>query len=388
MCFVQSMFRSHIALLSTATLLLFNAASVQAAPEDEFIRVRTEISVPDTGPDVQREALASAERAVLRQVLESAVGPAAMAHVASLADETAFFLTSTRVTHYDTDGAHATVGIETFVRVRELRKRAVKELARALPWPPKVMVLAAERMGAEAAYTAAPDSAADRALAEMIAGMRFELARADSLRRRCSDAELAERIRGDLAEIRRFAQENLVDIVVLADAATESAPSDRGANVFKNKAVVTLRVVRARDGKLLEAATREAAVYSAVPFDGAGQAIRDVYARLRDMVHESIVIAAFDPAVESDLIITILAPGNAERFAAITDAIREAAGVEEIDEMYRTDVEALVRILYDGPMARLVDGITLREYQGFSVEAQRVVGRDMTLKVTGFPSQE
>ncbi len=377
-CFTQCLFGA----LTLAVLYhLGHIPSARAALEDELIRVRMESSAIGTGLPVRNAAVKNAEHAVLVQVLESIVGEGAMPKVASLLEQPSRYVYSTRVLRHEQSAGTTTVEIETFVRRKALETQAAELLARRLPWPPKALVLVAERIGKDGAFSVAEDGVGQTALSEALHKNHIAIADRSALRERYSDADLIGRVQGDLEVARQFAQENLVDVVLLGEAIAETELSPSGANVYRNKATVTVRLIRARDGKLLEAIAQESVVHSANPAEGGAQAIQDACTKLRHAITVRTVLAAVGAGPRDDVILTIKDLGSRARLDEVMRVLSESAGVEAVEELYCAEAEACLRVKYNGPMAPFVDNLTLRDYPGFSLEAQRVVARDMTVCV-------
>jgi hypothetical protein len=198
---------------------------------------------------------------------------------------------------------------------------------------------------------------------------------------RMTDAQLAERIRGGLPSLQQFAQENIEDVVVCGEAVATVEPPEAGRNVFANKATVTLRLLRTADGKLIEASTQEAVCHSADPAEGGRQAIEDACGKLVQSMEVAIVLATVNMPRRTDLVVTIQGPVNRARLDEIAQTLGGVHGVADVREVYCMEQEARFRVSYDGPMAPLVDALTLHDYAGFSLDARQVVQRSLTATI-------
>lgn len=359
--------------------VLVCAPAAQSAPEDDLVRVRTEASAPGVGVCARDAAVKNAERAVLTQVLETMVGEEGMAGLASLLESPGRYVRSTRLLRHEETPGKTTVEIETYVRRKTLQIEAAKLLLRRLPWPPKALVLAAERVGEGAAFIAAENGVGQKTLEDGLRKHGVLLADQTSVRGRYTEAQLLERIRGDLDTACAFAQEHLVDAVVLAEVTALAEPVVNGAGMHRTRATVTARVFRPGDGKLLEALAEQAVVHSRNPVEGSIQAIRDACAKVRDPVTIATVLATVHAKDDQNIILTIESPGSRPRFQEIVRVIQETPGVKALDELYFAEAEARLRIDYDGRMAHFVEHLTAHRYCGFALEAQRVIARQVTL---------
>ena len=361
--------------------LAAGAAVAEAVSEGDLVRVRMESSAPGAGPSARDAAVRDAENAVLLQVLEAVVGRESAPKVSAVLEVPDKYIQATRILKCDQSADSTTVEIETFVRKKALQIDVARLLARQIAWSPSILVLVAERIGKEAQPSLAPEGVAHTAFCQMLRDAHMEVADDAALRKRYTQAELLERVQGNIEVIRQFAQEHLVDVVLLGDAACETEPVSTGLAVHRNTATVTVRLLRARDGKMLDAITQDAVVHSADPAEGGSQAIQDACAKLRQDVMVTALLAAISAEASDDVLLTVTSHGARARFDEILHVIAQHPGVKSVEELFYSDAEARVRIRYDGRMAPLVDDLTLRAYSDFSVEAEQVVERNILLSV-------
>ena len=376
--------RGHVFALSlivAGLCALATEASAQAAREDTPLRVRMKASEPGTGSAAREGAVRNAQQAVLVQVLESIVGEESWATVAPLLEDPSRFVHSTRMLdHSETDGV-TTVEVETLVRAADLRVEAARVLLRRLSSFPRILILEAERIRPEAPFALSKEGTTTRVLRKAFEKHRIPVVGADSLLERYSDAELLERIRGDLATASRFAHENLVDAVILAEAVAEPERLAERRRTYRVNAKVSVRVFRARDGKLLKAIARESVIQGADPEEVGVQAVKDACAKLRDDVLVTVILMAVDTTPRGGVTLTIENVGAPARFEAIMQFLRDSFGEQSLDKLYYTEVEARLGVAYSGPMAPFVDQLTEHGYPGFHLEARQVIEHDMTVCV-------
>ena len=351
--------------------------------EEHLVRVRQEARAPGVGGAARVEAVAAAQKAVFVHMLESILGEDEATRLIPLLGNPARYLHSTRVLREDYADGATMVEIEAFVRATDLRNHAAALVIRRLPLPPKALVLAAEQIGDDRPVVT-EDATAYRVLCEALSENHIAIADASKVRERYAAAELIRRIRGDLDTARRFAQENLVDVVLLVHARAQAEPDERGTNVSRNQATVTVRLFRSRDGKLLEAATATAAVYGADPREGGALAIEDACTKVRHAIVVAAILEGVDAPAQDNIIVTIKAVGSRARLREIRAALSEYAPVKAVDELYYSEEEARFRVQCDGPMGPLVDHLAKRDYPGFALDTRLVVAQTMTFAVVEF----
>jgi hypothetical protein len=196
-----------------------------------------------------------------------------------------------------------------------------------------------------------------------------------------TEAQLAERVRSDLPLLQQFALENIEDVVICGEAVAAVEPPETGRNIFCIKATVTLRLLRTADGKLIEASTQEASCYSANPVEGGKQAIEDACGKLSHALRSAIVLATVNMPSREDLVVTIQGTVNRDRIDEIAKTLGDIPEVTAVNEVYCVEHEARFRVLYNGQMAPFVDMLTLHGYSGFSLDARRVVQRNVTVTI-------
>lgn len=358
------------------------AARGQTPAADDVVRVRAEAETPGTDASSRNAAARNAEHKALLDVIESAVGTQWTPVVAPLLDAPGTYVEQTRMLECVQSGGVSKVKVESFVRKTALLTDAAALIVRQMPFPPIVLVVTAEQPSQYSPFSVSPDGTAHRKLCELLRESHLDTDNGTALAKRYSEEELIARVQGGLDVASRFAQEQPSDIVLLGEARCTSEPIPAGTPVFRNTASVTVRLFRPRDGKMLGVSAQESVVHSAVAAEGAAQAIQDSCVKLRREMALAALLGAIAAEPTTDILLDVTAPRGRGRFDEILGRMAAHPGVEEVEELFYADEAARARIKYAGPMAPIVDDMTLRPYSDFSAEAERVIGRDITLSVT------
>ncbi len=376
-----------VALLLVFNLLLFAQAvsGTEASALADCLRVRHEISVDGVGDAGRTVAIAAAEQAVVLEVLDSIVGGARMASVALLADRTDHYISRTDVLRHEQAGDRTTVEVEVYVKHAALRYQAAALLLRTMHFPPVVAVIVAEQVTSEMAFSVTAAGIAQTCLSAGLRDAHVNLADTGGIRVGFEQSDLVARIRGDLEAAGAFARRFEADVVVMGEAVSVEEVLERGANVVKNKATVTVRVFSPRDGVLLDANSQEAVVHSALALDGATQAIQDACAKLLGEGVVTTVLSATASKPQDLVSVTIMSPGQRIHMDVIEDALAGVAGVLSLEETYFSAEQACLRLNYAGSMSRIVEALAGLQPAGFSLEVHQVVDRDMTVRVVSAP---
>ncbi|HOZ49810.1 MAG TPA: hypothetical protein PLO37_17810 [Candidatus Hydrogenedentes bacterium] len=352
-----------------------------AVPDEARIRVRIEGSAPGAGDAGRRDAIENAERAALAQIIEAAVGETNVAKVAALTDRLREYAHATRVLDHRQAESRTTVEVETFIDADQVRADAAALLLELRHWPPTALLLVAERVGNEAAYSTDPSGMAHTALLKAIEEGGITVEDSSVVRGYYDETALVARLRGDLDIAAPFARENLVDCVVLVESTANIEPVPAAANCYQAEATVHARVFRSSDGKLLESIVEKTRVHGPTAEDSSRQGIEDACAKLRMRVRTAIILGAAEPKAADTAVITLVAPGEQERYQAVLDRLEAFAGPDTVERLFCSPLEARFRVHYGGSIGPLVDCLTVVPYNGFHLDPRHVVERDIRLYV-------
>jgi len=190
------------------------------------------------------------------------------------------------------------------------------------------------------------------------------------------------RIQGDTQTMAMFARENLADIIIAGTATTSHEAPPAQSNVQACRALVSISIVRATDGKMVESKAMEALVNSGNPREGCAQALEDACAKLKKDIGVPAVLAAAATTPVDEVIVTISNPPAGELVNELMTALRAKSGVETADVLLQTPRIVRVKLNYSGAMENLVDYVLSKSYAGSHLSPKRVVGKYMELEAT------
>ena len=375
----QSPFCSVFFLRACLLLLLCVPSSAGAALDDEAIRVHVEAEAPGVGTAARAAAIGSAKRDIVRQVAQTVLLERDLPLVAALFEEPDQYIRSTQLLDHRTEGSRTRVEVECYVKRHELLSDVARTVLPNLLSPPTVLVLVAERLGADADRVLGEPGIAVAEIAEALGKAGLDVVDTAIVRACYSGPELMERIGGDRDVASAFARQAFAEVVVLCEAVCEAKVSSTGANVLANNAEVRLRVLRGVDGTLVEAMAQQALVHSADPGEGGAFAIRDACAWLAPDLVTYATLAAAGSATYAGITVTVEEPGDRRRFDELVEALEGCAGGVDAQVLFYSDGLARVRVAYEGLMAPLMDEVTARQYGQRPLAIRRAVGRNVVL---------
>ena len=366
--------------------LLFAASALGAPRDEKFIKVPVEAKAPGTGIEARIAATRNAQHEILAQILKTSLALEDASTIDSLLKAPERYIRSTQLLRYDTVGNETRVEVEVFVNRNQLLKDAAALILPRMPSPPKVLVLVAEQAPPNPPLIVAGPGTAEREIGKALANGSFEVVDPASVRASHTEAELLAAIKGDNQTAGEFARQGFADVLVLGEAEVSAEPSTSGQAVPGTRGKVTLRVFRARDGKCIDTLTREAVVHSANPAEGAAAAFEDACAKLtEDALVLCVMAVAGQQHARDELIITLEDPGARSRFDAFTEVLAKATGEQAPEVLFYSDRLARVRARYAGSMVPLMDALTSNAYEGLTLEVQKALQRDVTMRFVKRP---
>jgi len=350
------------------------------ADEDEYIKVRVEATAPGEGAEVRETAVAAAAAKAVWQLAEGAFGPRHLPLLDSILPQALTYIRSMQLIQYDASDDGTYVEVEAFVRRKAFLRDAAALILPHLPRPPTVLVLLAERIGREAPLRVAAPGEAETALSNALREARLNVAGSDVARACYTEAQLLDMIQGGDETMQHLARHAFAQVAVIGLATSTEGPEPAGGNVFANEASIDIHVLRAADGKLIEALSQEGVVHGVDPLEGGRSAIQDACARLAPDLKLYTLLAALGGEDPGGVLLTVEGPGSPERFQLLLAALGEAGKGGSVEPLFYTPGLARVRVDYQGLMAPFVDRITGRQYAGLALETRRAVEHDLVVR--------
>lgn len=188
-------------------------------------------------------------------------------------------------------------------------------------------------------------------------------------------------------EAARLAGQTLVDVLVAGRLTTRVDAPDPGTNLFHCRAALTVSVYARHENTQLGRAAAKVVVRSESPAEGLDEARGEVAKKLAREAFYFAAVGAVRLPREEEVVIDLSGdppPG----LAAETQACLEAVwGVERVDLLLDTPELVRFSVRYAGPLDPLLDALVGCPHEDAVVDAQRVAGRRIDLRVTGLHTE-
>lgn len=365
--------------------LVFCLAHVCAGDVD-IITVRTEGRAAGVGLAARNAAIDEARREAVISVLHSLAPGIDHLPLDPIVRKAHGYVRNFEILRHDQMDGVTRVEIDAHVLEKPLRQDLAATMLPRLPTMPRVLIVIDERIEAgnepEALFRG---NIVASVLKEALGRQRIDVCDITHPGLPATPEQLAALPAATLETCSRMAQAIAMDVLIVGEAACapESAPT--GADVVRNRAVITLRVFRGIDGKMTDDLSAVASVYSLNPREGGEQALEDAAAKLAADTTVAVVIAALGAREDDRLLLTIIHPGSQERFDALLATLRDIPETQEAVVLFYSEDVARIRLRYDGAMSELIRAITARSYDGAELHVKKAVLREIHLE---FPPSE
>ena len=341
-----------------ALLPLLAAGIAQAQEEAPPLNVTVQGHAEGTGFAARAEAIRAAQQNAVVQALEALVADKDLRMLRPLIRRAPSYVNAYSLIDPGIGlGGGTRVTLELTLNEAALRRDAAETLLPHLSSPPRILLLAAERPR-EAGFTPpSADTATAKALTGELEGKSFELAPVKAIVPYYTPEALSAALWGDVEAGRRFARENEADVVVLAAAVLDTQAIAEGAKVLRHTAVLTMRVYRGEDGKLVDVLESRAVVNGAKTTDYAPIAYGDAAVKAIGALRTAVVLAYIGALPYEGVRISIVYPGSKERLAGLKRKLESNPQVLGVERRFFHPALARLRVDYRGPMRPLLDAL-------------------------------
>lgn len=360
--------------IALAPIIFLAAAGIDSG----LLQVRAEGFAPGTDEAAGTAARADAERAAITQVLESIFDASYMPLIQSILGQAPEYLRSVQQLSKERREMGTWVEIEAYVDSESLRREAAHLLLGRLARAPTALILIAERIGNDTSLAIARAGVAESALVEALHQAGFNMVNTDTARALYSPAELLQCVQGEASEGGLLARKTLAHVAVFGEAVSVAGEGEGGGGLRPNRAEVTVRVICARDGSLVDSMAAKARVFSVDPVEGGSQAFRDACVKLEDDVVVACVLAFAVTPPSNDVLITVEGLRSHDQLRELMAVLAAESGVDDVEELHYEMGLAQLRVQYSGRMAPLVKRLTAPPYASFRLQTRKVVGREAT----------
>lgn len=371
---IVSKARHRRLILGTAVFLLSAGA---ACAEEDLITLRANGSAEGVGVSARNAGIAAAQREALDSLVQSMAPGGTKDVFEPILRNASKYVRSYDVLRCDVEGKRTHVEIDAHFLERPLRQDVAATMLPRLASPPRIQLLIGEQIGGDKIIAVPDQGLAETALRAGLKKLGMESLGSDSLGKLYTQAQLIGIVNGDVESGGKFARAGLADVVVVGTAVNSSEETSRGSNLMKTRTVVTLRVFRGVDGKMVDSLSATAVVNGADTTASGEQAVQDACDKLSGEMVVSAVLTVLSARPPDAVILVLDKPGSHERLQAVMKTIEGMQGVSGMEELAYSDALARVRFKFDGRMALLVQALTSQPFEGKDLRVRKVVAREM-----------
>lgn len=341
------------------------------------LRLRVRGSADGVGFAAHREALVAAQHEVMREILRSKVASGDLRPFRSMIRKAEHYVTRVEELHIDNHEGETRVEVDAYVDMASVEQDLATLVLPRLPTPPTVSCLVA--IETDGAVEVESPGTTEEALVKGLENLGLDARPHTAHDALFSASDFHDAVLGDLAASARYARETLADVVLIGVVTLERSESQEGGSAGRTRASLNLKVLRGNDGDLLDVFARSAAITGLDPESCREEVLGDVAAKVIGDVTVSTVLSVLSMQKQDEVLITLQNPGSRSRLAAFTDVFQREPLIDSISESFFSERLARIRLGYAGSLAYLVDQIDRQIFEGWRLEVNEVVGRDMTL---------
>lgn len=359
-------------------VLLLLSVPAAGGPEDFLIKINGVGRAQGIGMQARQQAMADAQDKALTALAGSILGEEHPDLLRSLVEQSKAFIHTASVTDHSIDQGATRVASTFLVNLVQVRHAAVQLLLPSMAFKPRVLIVVAESLDAP---DAPPQTLhAERALAEACLKAGFEIVDSTHVREAFTSTGIAQHLSHEVAARELLGCDPLADVAILGTATAARVPDETPTNLRATKAHLELRVIRADDGRMVDAAAIEAVVHSVDFLEGAAQAIRDAAGKLERQMINAAALSVVGPEATDGYALTILSPGSRDTIETL-GATLGYLGAEHIEEVFYSDDVARLYFFFPGKLHEVVRPLTEARYPGFHVELLQTYGRRSVLQL-------
>ncbi len=347
-----------------------------ASSEGEF-RLRALGFAEGVGFAAHREAREEAQHEVMREILRSKIASGDLKPFRSMIRKAGHYVIRMEELHVDTRSGRTQVEVDAYVDMAAVDQDLATLVLPRLPEPPKVSCLIA--VESDGAVEIESPGIVETTLVAGLENLGLAATSHTELEALFKASDFHEAVLGDVEKAGSYARETLADVVVVGIARLESSEAAEAGITSRTRAVLELKILRGSDGDLLDVLSRSAAISGIDPEACREEVLSDVAKKMLGDVTVATVLSVLSVHKQDEVLITLHNPGSRERLSAFTSVLQQEPMINSIEESFFSDRLARIRLGYTGSLGYLVDQIRERSYEGWALEIQEVVGREMTL---------
>lgn len=368
----MSVYRLFISILAVWSAFAAHETSVTVTGEGEAAGL---------GPAARSAAIADAQTVIILDHLEKIAPSRDFSIFFPVIQAAPSFYQSFKVLSESKSEDSTHVHIEGQLLERKL-KQEIAAIALAQNFiTPRIIVIAREAYTPDSTEDPAKPGIIEKKLHEELKRTQFELVPPETLRKKIPVEKWAKCLDANSEYAAMLARDMLADIVVLGWAATSEAES-KSKSMHRMRAEVTLRVVRAEDGYVIDEPKAEAVVNCSEPSEGGAQAVDDACGKLVGDVKTAIALGALSGAPDDALLVTIEGITADTDIQAIGSAIKQCLAIDVIETVFNEAGSLRLKVFYAGAVGNAADCIAMVRLPHGVLRLRTAVGRDLKFQIT------
>jgi len=366
-------------LLSIALCIV--ASLIASAAEETPVDLLGEGTALGLGPAARSAAILDAQTAIILDRLDALAPSRDFSVFESILSNAASYFKSHKLIRETKTEDSTHVEIETQLLEQKLKEEIALVVMSQNFIPPRVIILAREMLTPDASSDLTEPGVIESKLHEELKRIQFELVSPATLRAKVAPDALGALLEEDTERAAMLARDMLADIVILGTGTTQIEESANTANLKSVRGEVTLRIVRAEDGFLLDTPKAEAVVKSVNPRDAGAQAVEDACVKLLGEVKTALALGALGGAQQSGLLVTVKNLADDAQVKEFSETVKRCLGVDNAEVVYQESGLIRIRFNFDGLVSIFADCVPQFRFSFGTVYLDTAVGRDVTMHV-------
>ena len=368
--------RQRVVFIGVLALLCAGHAALVLGAETDF-RLRIRGFAEGAGFAAHREALIDAQQEAMREILRVKVASGDLRPYRSMIRKAEHYVTRVEELQSETAGGETRVEVDAYLDMTALEQDLAALALPRLPEAPTLSCLVAvEENGA---IEVGDPCFVEEKLVEGLKKLGLAPSPHTALNDLFKVSDYHDAALGDVAAASKYARETLADVTLIGLVTVERREGVQEGAPGRTRANLTVKVFRGRDGDLLDAFSRSAAITGLDPDQCREEAVGDAVTKIIGDVTVATVLSVLGQQHEEEVLITLQNPGSRTRVTAFLEAFQQEPMIDYIEESYFSTTVARIRLGYQGNLGYLVDQVRDRSYEGWPLEIREVVGREMNL---------
>ena len=348
-----------------------------AEPAEGELTLRVHGFSDGVGFMAHREALENAKQEAMREILRAKVASGDSRPFRSMIRKAYQYVTRVDELQLSTHSGRTQVEVDAYVDLKSVDQDLAALVLPRLPEPPKVSCLIAVDDGVLMEVPA--DGITESALVKGLKNLGLNPSPHTESGDIFNASDFHEAVLGDVATSAAYARETLADAVLIGVVSLERSEVPDAGTPARTRATLNIKVFRGHDGDLIDAFIASAAITGLDAAACREEVLEDVASKVLGDVTVATVLSVLSLQKNDEVLITLRNPGSRSRVTALTDMFQGEPEIDTIENAYYSERLARIRLGYSGSMGYLVDLIRDRDYEGWPLVIQEVVGREMNL---------